>query len=305
MQHGIQRRRSPMWLGCSALLIALACGLAACSSGGGASGTTAPSSGSGGSTAKCHLPGNYCKTGLTVAVTEGYPPYSYQSPSGALTGLEPTLDKAVAKILDVKITFVPESFEDELLGLKAAKYSWVPSLNVTAAREKLYGFVSYVQDGSTFGTLKSSPSLTSNPMSLCGSTISDEVGDVALAQVDTWSQQCTKTGKKAITVLTFPTENAAFLAVESGKAQYTDTYLSVFGYFLATKGGGNWKLTGPKYGLTLVGDAFNKPATLAPYVEKAYNQLIADGQYAKIIKESDFTSANEVTKAQLNPPPGS
>jgi len=245
------------------------------------------------------LPAKY-RNGIVEAVTAGYPPYSYQKSNGQLGGLEPALSKALAKVLGVKITIDPESFDNELLGLNDGKFTFVPSLNVTASRLKVYNMVSYVKDGSTLAALKSDPALGATPMSVCGHTVADEVGDAALTVVAQWSKNCVSKGKGAIKILTYPANSSAELAVSSKRAQYVVGYLSVLGAFFKTPAGKDWRLTGPKFDVTLVADGFLKSSPLATYFQKALNALIANGTYARILNSNGFKS-NAVAHSYLNP----
>lgn len=283
-----------------AALAVLTLGLAACAGSGSTSSGSSTSVGA--KSKKADLPAQY-QSGLVEAVTEGYPPYSFQTPGGALSGLEPALAKAIAGQLGTTIKIQPESFENELLGLGEGKYDFVPSVNVTAARMKTYEFVSYVKDGATFATPKSNPSLTSDPMSVCGHTVADEASDAALEAVQQFSRKCTAAGKPPITIKTYPQNTAATLAVQSGRAQYQVSYLSVLGAYLKTTAGKGWKLTGPQFDLVLVGDALPKGSPLGAYLAKAINTLIENGTYTKLLKASGFTSANAVSKAQVNARP--
>lgn len=277
------------WLRISMALPLLA--LTACGSSGGPS--SSPSQ-----IASIQVPAQY-KT-LDEAITAWYPPYSERSASGSPTGFDPLLGEAIAKVLGVKLTLSPESFENELLGLSSGRYNLVPSLTVTAAREKIYNMVSYDVDGYTLATI-SAPKLTSSPSSVCGHTVSDEVGELPVTTLASWSKQCVASGKKAITVETFPSPSAAQLAVQSGRVQYTTGAISELGYL--KKQNPQWVLTGPRFDVAPTAIAVLKSSKLAPYLVKAINELIANGTYAKIIKESGMADENMITAAKLNPVP--
>ena len=54
---------------------------------------------------------------------------------------------------------------------------------------------------------------------LCGKTVAVEKGTVEQEEAEAQSKKCTKEGKKAVTVLVFPGQNAVNLAVSSGRAE--------------------------------------------------------------------------------------
>ena len=54
---------------------------------------------------------------------------------------------------------------------------------------------------------------------LCGKTVSVEKGTTEQEEADAQSGKCTKEGKKSVTVLVYPTQNGANLAVTSGRAE--------------------------------------------------------------------------------------
>ncbi len=54
---------------------------------------------------------------------------------------------------------------------------------------------------------------------LCGKTVAVEKGTVEQEESEAQSKKCTKEGKKAVTVLIFPGQNAVNLAISSGRAE--------------------------------------------------------------------------------------
>ena len=268
--------------------------LAACSSSTGSSGSSSTSG-----HAAITVPAQY-KT-LDEAITAWYPPYAEQASNGSPTGLDPKLGQAIAHLLGVKLTLSPESFENELLGLNGQKYNLVPSLTVTAAREQTYDMVTYDIDGYTLATLPGHQMLTASYTSVCGHSVSDEVGELPVTILAGWSKECVAAGKKPITVDTFPSSSAAELALQSGRVQYTTGAISELGYL--KKQNPKWIITGPEFGVAPVAIATLKSSKLAPYLVKAIDELIRNGTYAKIMRESGMASENYIKASAMNPAP--
>jgi polar amino acid transport system substrate-binding protein len=176
----------------------------------------------------------------------------------------------------------------------------VPAVTLTAAREKMYSMVTYDIDGYSLATIKAEPSLGKTYASMCGHTIADELGDVAIPVMNAWSSKCKASGNKGITVLTFPSESAAELSVQSGRTQYVAGGISTLGYLAKTSKAGTWRLTGPTFLTGLTAIALSKGSSLAPYIVQAINKLIANGTYGHIMEENGM-AANEITHSALSP----
>jgi polar amino acid transport system substrate-binding protein len=96
------------------------------------------------------------------------------------------------------------------------------------------------------------------------------------------SAKCTKAGKAKVSVLVFPTQSAANLALNSGRAQVSMADSPVAAYQVK-QSGGTFKLVGQTYGTAPYGLAIPKKSGLAPAVLAALKQLMANGTYAQIL----------------------
>jgi len=85
-----------------------------------------------------------------------------------------------------------------------------------------------------------------------------------------------------VTVLTFPDQNGANLALSSGRAEVVMADSPVAAYAVK-QSGGQFKLSGTTYGTAPYGIAIPKNSGLAKPVLAAVTKLIADGQYKKIL----------------------
>lgn len=70
-----------------------------------------------------------------VATSSGYPPFSYAK-DGEFVGFDVDLINEVAKILNIKVEFMPIEFDGIIAAIKAGKIDVSPSMSETPARAK-------------------------------------------------------------------------------------------------------------------------------------------------------------------------
>ena len=92
---------------------------------------------------------------------------------------------------------------------------------------------------------------------LCGKTVAVEKGTIEQEEAEAQSKKCTKEGKKAVTVLTFPGQNGANLALSSGRAELGMADSPVAAYQVK-QSHGTFKLVGETYGAAPYGFAIPK-----------------------------------------------
>ena len=93
------------------------------------------------------------------------------------------------------------------------------SFTDTKEREKTVDFVDYFNAGISFYAKASANPAVKTVADLCGKTVSVEKGTTEQEEAEAQSKKCTKEGKKAVTVLSFPDQNGANLAISSGRAE--------------------------------------------------------------------------------------
>ncbi|MGH2872945.1 MAG: ABC transporter substrate-binding protein, partial [Solirubrobacteraceae bacterium] len=120
------------------------------------------------------------------------------------------------------------------------------------------------------------------------------------ADATTQGKKCKAEGKPGVTVLVFPNQNLANLAVSDGRAQLGFADTPVAGYQVA-KTHGLFKLTGAAYAKAPYGLALPKTPGLAPAVEAALKVLMANGTYTKIFDKWGVQSiAIPVSQVKIN-----
>jgi polar amino acid transport system substrate-binding protein len=232
---------------------------------------------------------------LTVAADASYAPDEYFAPDGhTVIGMDADLSKALAAAMGLKANVVNATFDSIIPGLAAGKFDLgASSFSDTKVREKTVDFVDYASVGESFYTKAQGGTTISSIADICGKTVSVEKGTTEEADAGTQSAKCKKEGKPAVTVLSFPDQNGANLAVASGRAQlgFADEPVAVY---QVTKTNGQFKLTGAAYATGPYGIAIPKNSGLAPAVLAAMKKLVQNGQFAAIIKKWGLPASIEI-----------
>ncbi|MGH2997974.1 MAG: ABC transporter substrate-binding protein [Gaiellaceae bacterium] len=221
---------------------------------------------------------------LTVASDATYAPMEFVAKNGkTVVGVDADLAAAIGDVLGLKLKVVNATFDTIIPGLQSGKYDLgMSSFTDTKARQKVVDFVTYFSAGTSFYTKASGGTSVTGLASLCGLTVSVENGTTEQADATAQSAKCRKAGKKAVKVSAFPDQNAANLAIASGKAQIGMADSPVAAY-IVKQSHGQFKLTGKSYGTAPYGIAIPKANGMAKPVLAAVKLLISDGKYKSIL----------------------
>jgi polar amino acid transport system substrate-binding protein len=239
---------------------------------------------------------------LTVAADASYAPNEFFASDGhTVIGMDPDLLTAIGGLMGLKVDVVNATFDAIIPGLAAGKYDiGASSFTDTKAREATVDFVDYFVAGESFYT-KASGGVSINTISdLCGHTVAVEKGTTEEADANTEGAKCKKAGKPGVTVLTFPDQNGANLALVSGKAQlgFADSPVAAY---QVKKSSEQFKLVGQSYANAPYGLAIPKKSGLTAPVAAALKKLIADGSYSKILaKWGVQAGAIPASKVKIN-----
>jgi polar amino acid transport system substrate-binding protein len=219
---------------------------------------------------------------LTVAADATYAPDEFIGPDGhTVVGMDADLAQALAGVMGLKVNVVNATFDSIIPGLAAGKFDLgASSFTDTKAREKTVDFVDYANVGESFYTKAQGGTSIASISDICGKTVSVEKGTTEQADAATQSGKCKKAGKPGVTVLVYPDQNGANLAVSSGHAQlgFADTPVADY---QVKKTGGQFKIIGSAYapapyGLAMPKNGFDKA------VMAALQDLVKNGTYGKI-----------------------
>jgi polar amino acid transport system substrate-binding protein len=224
---------------------------------------------------------------VTVAEDASYAPDEFIGPDGrTVVGMDADLAKAIFPVLGLKVNVVNAVFGTIIPGLQSGKFDvGMSSMTDERSREKQVNFVDYFRAGTSFFEKSASGPKVTNLASICGLTVSVEAGTTELADATAQKAKCTKAGKKADTVLSFPTQSEANVALAGGRAQVGMADTPVAGYQVK-QSHGEFKIVGQSYGIAPYGIAVSKQdGTLNKAILAALKDLQKNGQYAAILKK--------------------
>jgi polar amino acid transport system substrate-binding protein len=237
---------------------------------------------------------------LTVASDATYAPNEFIGSDGhTVEGMSPDLGHAIASVMGLKANFVNASFDTIIPGLSSGKYDLgFSSFSDTKAREKVVDFVTYFIAGTSF-YVKAQGGATVNTLAdLCGHKVAVERGTTQAADATAQSAKCKKAGKSGVTVLVFPDQNAANLALASGRAEVGMADSPVAAY-IVKKSNGQLKVSGQPYGTAPYGIAIPKGNGMTKPIRDALKQLISDGTYMSILTKWGI-QAGAITTPKIN-----
>ncbi|MDQ1464286.1 MAG: polar amino acid transport system substrate-binding protein [Actinomycetota bacterium] len=223
---------------------------------------------------------------LTIASDASYPPNESLDTDGkTIVGMDADLGKGIAAKLGLKATLTNVTFDQIIPGLAGGKYNLgMSSFTDTKEREATVDFVTYYTAGTSVMVLKGNPAKITGPDDLCGRKVAIETGTTQeLVDIPAKTKACTDAGKKAVTPVALADQNAASLAVQSGRADAT-LLDSPVGEYEAKQPGTKFEVAGKSYNDAPYGIAIPKDAgTLKDAVLAAVQAMIADGSYKQIL----------------------
>ncbi|MGI8761208.1 MAG: ABC transporter substrate-binding protein [Jatrophihabitantaceae bacterium] len=289
-------------ISCTAVLAAAAVTLSGCSSNKPSnnassshstnSSSSAPGSAGADAAAAALVPSSVKSKGaITIALDASYPPDEFFKPGTTtpVIGMDADLGNALGKVLGLKVTESNVTFNAIIPGLQSGKYDvGLSSFTDTKAREKVVDFVTYFSAGESF-YVKSDSSKSFNGLdSICGAKVAVENGTTEQTDALAQSKKCTASGKAAVTVQQFSDQSGANLAVSSGRADVGFADSPPVAY-IVQQSNGQFKQSGKPFGTAPYGIALPKGNGMAKAVQAALKVLIANGQYASIMKQWNLT----------------
>jgi polar amino acid transport system substrate-binding protein len=255
----------------------------------------------GGGAAASQVPASIRSKGtLVVAADATYAPNEFIGPDGhTVTGMDADLVRALGQQMGLKVSVVNANFASIIPGLAAGKYDiGASSFTDTKVREQTVDFVTYFTAGTSFYTRVQGGAAVGALVDLCGHSVAVESGTTQQTDATAQDKKCRAGGKPGVSVLVFPDQNAANLALRSGRAQVGMADSPVSAYAVKQSEGA-FKLVGSSYGTAPYGLAMPKGSGLPQAVLAALKALIADGRYAAILDKWGVGSG-AITKPTIN-----
>ena len=227
-------------------------------------------------------------------------PHAGQLADGTNIGVDVDLREAVAKVLGVKWDLQNGTFPTIIPGVQNGKYDvGMDNFGVTAAREKVVDFATYLTDGQSFlAPADSDLTRVSDITDLCGKTLATSPGSTFQQILENDKAKCAQAGKQPYAVQYFADNAPIWLGLANGKI---DVY---FGPTLSLKYDAahipNTKFLS-QFSSTPVGFVTGKGSPIAPALRDAVTKLIASGDYAKILGKWGVTDSG-IQQSAINPP---
>jgi len=246
------------------------------------------------------------KGSITVATDPSYAPNEFiAADNKTIVGWDIELGDDLGKVMGIKFNFVKAGFDGIIAGLASGKYDLsMSSFTDNKEREKTVDMVTYFSAGTSFFTKAGGPSIGSLE-DLCGHTVAVERGTTQLDDSTAQSKKCTTAGKPKVTVLAFPDQNGANLALSSGRAEVGMADSPVAAYQVKLSNG-QFVLSGQAYGVAPYGIPVPRPAGTAPgsgplskAILDALKKLMADGVYMKLLTKWGV-QAGAITNPVIN-----
>lgn len=236
---------------------------------------------------------------IVVATDPTYPPdESIGSNGKTIVGMDVDLANALGKTLGLKVNVVKANFDSILPGLKSGKYDLgMSSFTDTKARQKIVDFVTYFNAGTSFYIKKGSPKVTALSQ-LCGKSVAVEKGTTQQIDVQKQTKKCKSSGKPAVKLSTYPDQNGANQALQSGRAKVGMADSPVAAN-MVKKSNGQFELSGKSYGVAPYGIAVPKGSGIRGPLHSAVQKLIDDGVAKKIFDKYGI-GAGMIHKSVIN-----
>ncbi len=237
---------------------------------------------------------------LNVATEAQYAPNEFIAPDGhTIIGMDADLMRALGEVMGLKVNLINANFETIIPGLAAGRYDLgISSFTDTKEREKTVDFVDYFSAGISFYAKTSANPGVTELADLCGKMVAVEKGTVEQEEAEAQSKKCGKGGKKSVTVLSFPGQNAVNLAVSSGRAELGMADSPVVAYQIK-QSNGQFKLIGKSYEFAPYGIAVPKTTGMTTPILAALKELMANGTYLKILEKWGVESG-AITTPKVN-----
>jgi polar amino acid transport system substrate-binding protein len=237
---------------------------------------------------------------FVVAADASYAPNEFIGSNGkTVVGWDPELAQALAAVMGVKVKVVNATFATIIPGLQSGKYDLgMSSFSDTKEREKVVDFVTYFTAGTSFYVKAQGGPAINTLADLCGHSVSVETGTTQLDDATAQNKKCKSEGKAGVKVEGFPDQNAANLALSSGRAQVGMADSPVAAY-IVKQSSGKFKLSGKSYNNAPYGIAIPKGNGMAKPIEAALKELIANGTYMKILQKWGV-QAGAIKNPQIN-----
>lgn len=243
---------------------------------------------------------------IHVAANAAYPPFNFKNEAGESTGLEVALLNAVGEKVGIKMRYTPIDFLSVLPGVLAGRFDvGAAGFNNTDERRQVADFVNYAYTVDGFVVPKGNPGHVS-VTDACGKKISVSQGTYQMTNLQALSEKCVAGGKAPIDIMLFQGMPPQAVALRSGRVEGADVDKAVGNYLVKQNSrdfegapGAIANVAGLKLKMGFILKK-NENIDLAKALVAGMNAIVADGTYAKILKEWEIPPEATLPESTLN-----
>lgn len=283
MTHGIKTLRN-----CASALLAAAALIA----------IATVQSVAGGIDQKLHdaLPEEYKTNGVNVAVFNDWPPDEFME-NGELKGWSVDMAKAMSEKLGVPFKLEGTSFDVIIPGLVSKRFdAGFSSFGVTEERLQSLDFVPQRREGTAYASLKGKGFNIGSEKDLCGHSVAVLTGAWDFQYLTKASAEVCQ-GTQPIDLQQFTTQNAAELAVSSGRVELVAAGSAKLQYM--AKQTGTFDVSTFVSNAVYNGIGIRRGDALGPVLRDALQSMIDDGSYKALMAKWGVDGAGMLDKAVL------
>jgi len=241
---------------------------------------------------------------IVAAHSGSFPPYTILHGDDRLDGAVGDFSQALSEILGVKIEHVRvNGLAAELIGISSGRYDMsLGPIGDYPSRQENADFIDYVQEFVVFAVHKGNPLSINSLDDTCGKRVAVMAAGSAEKVIKDQLDVCMQQGKPAVIVMSYADQPTALLAVRSNRADAFFSSQAPLTYFVSQSDGQlELAATGQANGF---GDLFqglvvSKGSPLGPILQQAFNMLIANGSYEKIMKKWGL-EGNMIQSVEMN-----
>jgi polar amino acid transport system substrate-binding protein len=225
---------------------------------------------------------------LQVATDPTYPPFEYKDAvTNEIIGIDPSLARAIAHELGVKIEFKVIGFDTLIPGLDAGRFDVAMSdIGDSKDRRQKVDFVDYAQTLDVLLVPKGSSLVEAGSMDeLCGHSIAAQLGTLEIGWLQSASHDCVAKSQPKIDVKVFPGSPQALLALTTDRVDGFMSDSVAANFTMKTKAGPKLAIAKLRYTYGgLLGIAVPKnDVKMRKALSDALSKIMADGTYAKLM----------------------
>jgi len=242
------------------------------------------------------------KSTLVAAIVPNYPPFEYKDPAtDNLMGFDVDLGEALAAKLGVKLEWQETSFDQMMSALTTKRVDVILSgMTDLPARRESVNFLDYITTGPQFYTVKARAGEFASTDALCGKVVGTSRRTSFPNDIANWSgEHCVKAGKPAIKVVGTDGSSDARMQLRQNRIDAAVQGGETLPYQNSVEQNAYAPIGQPFLSqYTAIGMSKDN-AALTTALTAAFNQLVADGTYQKILAKWGLQQ-HAVPKALVN-----